>query len=228
MDTNKANNKQLLIEKLYQQLQENADDSKILITAQLLVSTLQSDSKKSHKGITVVSPGYTSAASTQIVAEEQTARPQQAEKTLSESPKPNPEKKKPLHSRLIEKELSFFQIYKEDEKSKTVQQSLFGETPAPAVDLNEKLKSNKREIGESHPIRDLKSGIGINDRYLFINELFRGDATAYERSILTINNFTSLKESTDWIERELRITYFWDEKDKVVNQFLQLVKRRFA
>ena len=90
-----------------------------------------------------------------------------------------------------------------------------------------KLKNLKKEIAEGQPISDLKSGIGINDKYLFINHLFRGDATAYERSILTINNFNSLKESMDWIERELKITYAWAENDKIVQEFYHIIKRRF-
>lgn len=220
MDTNRNNEKKFLIEKLYRQLHDNADDYTILLTAQSLVSALQTNSKKTHKGVTILSPGFTTNTS---VSGKETITAKNAE-----PPKSKQEKKKHQHSKLIEKELSFFQIYKEEEKPKNIQQSLFDDVLPTPVELNEKLKKNKQEIGEHQPIKDLKSGIGINDRYLFINELFRGDATTYERSILTINKFDSLKESMDWIERELRLTYFWDEKSKTVQQFLHLIKRRFS
>ncbi|HMC99953.1 MAG TPA: hypothetical protein VKH37_07365, partial [Ferruginibacter sp.] len=78
------------------------------------------------------------------------------------------------------------------------------------------------------PIRDLKKAIGVNDRFLFINELFRGDESMYERSIKTINSFSILPEAEYWIQRELKVKNGWDDNDAIVKQFYQLVKRRFS
>lgn len=96
--------------------------------------------------------------------------------------------------------------------------------------LNEKLKQAKIELGESleTPIKDLKKAIGVNDRYLFINELFRGDEVMYERSIKTINSFSIYPEAEYWIKRELKLKIGWDDKNEVVKQFDQLVRRRFV
>jgi len=97
--------------------------------------------------------------------------------------------------------------------------------------LNDQLKSNNTELAEvltEAPIKDLKKGIGINDRYVFINELFRGDETMYERSIKTINNFHILQEAEFWMERELKLKLGWNEGKERVQHFYQLVKRRFA
>ncbi|QES87215.1 hypothetical protein [Rhizosphaericola mali] len=80
---------------------------------------------------------------------------------------------------------------------------------------------------ELNPIKDLKKSISINDRYLFINELFRGDESTYERSIKTINGFNIYQEANFWIERELKVKLGWNEKDPTVRDFMQLVKRRF-
>ena len=75
---------------------------------------------------------------------------------------------------------------------------------------------------------DLKKAIGINDRYLFINELFRGDETMYERSLKTINSFAIFPEAHYWIQRELKVKLGWNERSEIVGHFDQLVKRRFA
>ena len=77
------------------------------------------------------------------------------------------------------------------------------------------------------PIKDLRKAIGINDRFLFINELFRGDETMYERSIKTINGFSIYPEAEYWIKRELKLKLGWNEKNEIVKQFDHLVKRRF-
>lgn len=97
--------------------------------------------------------------------------------------------------------------------------------------VNEKLKQSIIDLGDTLtevPIRDLRKAIGVNDRYLFINELFRGDEVAYERSIKTINSFSIFAEAEYWIQRELKVKNGWDAGNEMVTQFYQLVKRRFS
>jgi hypothetical protein len=109
-------------------------------------------------------------------------------------------------------------------------QKEINETIAGGASLNDKLKQSKIDLGDSlteAPIRDLKKAIGINDRFLYINELFRGDENMYERSIKTINSFSILPEAEYWIQRELKIKIGWNDSNETVKQFDQLVKRRF-
>ncbi|MEO8764829.1 MAG: hypothetical protein ABI416_11100 [Ginsengibacter sp.] len=96
--------------------------------------------------------------------------------------------------------------------------------------LNDRLKEVKIELSDKlteAPIKDLKKAIGVNDRFLFINELFRGDEAMYERSIKTIQNFTMIAEAEYWIRRELKVKIGWIDSDPIVKQFDQLVRRRF-
>lgn len=100
-----------------------------------------------------------------------------------------------------------------------------------ATSLNEKLKVAAAELSEKlseGPVKDLKKAIGVNDRFLYINELFRGDEAMYERSIKTINGFSIFPEAEYWIRRELKTKLGWKDSDETVRQFDQLVKRRFA
>jgi hypothetical protein len=98
--------------------------------------------------------------------------------------------------------------------------------------INDKLKSGSiTEVGSSlkgSPVKELRKAIGINDRFVFINELFRGDEPMYERSIKTINNFRILPEAQYWMERELKIKLGWDDSRDIVQHFYQLVSRRFS
>ena len=97
--------------------------------------------------------------------------------------------------------------------------------------LNEKLRANQIEIGtllNNEPIKELKKGIGINDRFLFVQELFRGDEIMYERSIKTIDSFAIYPEAQFWIQRELKLKIGWNEDSTTVKHFDQLVKRRFS
>lgn len=97
--------------------------------------------------------------------------------------------------------------------------------------LNDRLKSENVElavrINGSTQVKDLTKAIDINDKFLFINELFRGDRNMYDRSIKTINECSDLESAEYWIERELKIKLGWQERDNTVQQFYQLVKKRF-
>ncbi len=98
--------------------------------------------------------------------------------------------------------------------------------------INDKLKSgNLAELGstlKASPVKELRKAIGVNDRFVFINELFRGDEAMYERSIKTINNFRILPEAEYWMERELKIKIGWDDSRDIVQHFYQIVRRRFS
>ncbi|MFT3681752.1 MAG: hypothetical protein QM791_15885 [Ferruginibacter sp.] len=100
-----------------------------------------------------------------------------------------------------------------------------------ATSLNDLHKEKKPELGDKlvdTPVKDLKKAIGVNDRFLYIKELFRGDEAMYERSIKTINSFSIWPEAEYWIRRELKTKLGWVDTEPVVIQFDQLVKRRFA
>ena len=97
--------------------------------------------------------------------------------------------------------------------------------------LNDRLKQDKTELAhvlKDTPIKDLRKGIGINDKFLFVNELFRGDEAMYERSIKTINGFHILPEAEYWINRELKVKLGWNDNKDTVQHFYHLVRRRFS
>jgi hypothetical protein len=99
-----------------------------------------------------------------------------------------------------------------------------------AESLNDRLRQEKTEVVEvlkHEPIKDLRKAIGINDRFVFINDLFRGDEAMYERSIKTINSFHIFQEAEYWISRELIVKLGWDKDSEIVKHFIHLVKRRF-
>ena len=100
-----------------------------------------------------------------------------------------------------------------------------------STSLNDKLRNDVSDLKSAlndSPVRDLRKAIGVNDRYVFINHLFRGDEVMYERSLKTINGFRILPEAEYWMERELKVKLGWDENNPTTRHFYQLVKRRFS
>ncbi len=104
-------------------------------------------------------------------------------------------------------------------------------SPNEQPSLNDRLKQEKTELGQvlkEAPIKDLRKAVGINDKFVFVNELFRGDEAMYDRSMKTINGFHILPEAEYWINRELKVKLGWNDSKDVVQHFYQLVRRRFA
>lgn len=97
--------------------------------------------------------------------------------------------------------------------------------------LNDRLRQQQVEVAQKlgeMPINDLRQAIGINDKYQFIQELFRGDRDLYERSIKTINEFGNLREADYWIQREIKIIQGWEDDNHLVQHFYSLLRKRFS
>ena len=202
----------ILIDKLKEQFAQQVESNKLLVTAQMLLAELQQFQKTnpSKSAISVTVPGADTSVMKSI--------------SMTDSPvaKTVTKKKEELTGWLFD--------FKTDLPVKEVLE-LNDVISEEASILHDQLKQETADVSmgfQESPIRDLKKAIGINDRYLFINELFRGDETMYERSLKTINGFTIFPEAQYWIQRELKVKLGWNERSETVDHFHQLVRRRFA
>jgi len=75
------------------------------------------------------------------------------------------------------------------------------------------------------PIKDLKSAIGLNQKFLFMNDLFEGENELFNNAINKINAFNTLPEAIAFIDNELSSA--WDKENSLVLNFMDLVERRF-
>lgn len=99
--------------------------------------------------------------------------------------------------------------------------------------LNDKLASGKmpRDLSEKlkhTPIAELKSAISINQRIVFVTDLFGSDNDAYKKSISALDNFRNKAEAMQFLQDELAARYNWAQKPDTAAEFTELVRRRFA
>lgn len=90
--------------------------------------------------------------------------------------------------------------------------------------LDEQDKSIAAKI-KKNKISDLKSAIGINDKFLFINELFDGNMHEYNEAIDQLNSIASIEEAIATIDK-LKEKHNWEEKGSF-QQLVSYVERRF-
>ena len=215
---------QTLINRLQEQVRQNADVAQMQLTLQLLQSELNQLQKTSVRTlgtskVSVVLPTPVAIAPVSITKKEA-----EEEQEVISVPKikSKPKSQLDLHFDPMNEIPTFSQYKIGKEVNEAVEQQ---------ESFNDRLKENRTELMHSlkeTPIRDLRKGIGINDRFVFISELFRGDEPMYERSIKTINSFNIYSEAEYWMNRELQIKLGWDDTKEIVKHFYQLVKRRFA
>lgn len=216
-----------LIHKLQEQFDQQADAEKLAVTAQLLLAELQhfSSQQKVGTNVSVVLPSVSSLSQPVNMPEEK----KQATTTVVSNWlfEMAPEAPTITHQHFTDP-VHHSSPPKKEKAPLPEFNTLFAKA---SESLNEKLKEEKVEVAvalQTAPIRDLKKAIGINDRFLFVNELFRGDENMYERSIKTINAFSIYPEAEYWIQRELKVKLSWPDNSETVKLFDQLVRRRFA
>ncbi|MBK6965659.1 MAG: hypothetical protein IPH20_17475 [Bacteroidales bacterium] len=75
-------------------------------------------------------------------------------------------------------------------------------------------------------ISDLKTAIGLNDKFQFINELFEGSADRYSEAVNMLNHCSTGSEAGQ-LFADLKSRYNWDEKNSVFMKLLDFVNRRY-
>jgi len=76
------------------------------------------------------------------------------------------------------------------------------------------------------PISDLITGIGLNDKFSFISDLFGNNAVKYDEAIHRINKAVNLDEA-NWILQKYHSAE-WEHKHETLARMKDFVKRRFV
>ena len=227
---------QILISKLKEQAEQSASPSQMLVTVQMLQNELYQLQVSGNytlgtSKVAVMLPKTVNISVPQEVNQKTTSKVER--QSLVEEEEPAYSKSRTTSTRKTDQSNLLFDplfeiptlSHQQGVKEINEHISLQNES------LNDRLKQDRTEVVEvlkHEPIKDLRKAIGINDRFVFINDLFRGDEPMYERSIKTINSFRILPEAQYWIERELKVKLGWDENKESTRHFYQLVKRRFS
>ena len=72
-------------------------------------------------------------------------------------------------------------------------------------------------------VKDIRSAISLNDRILFINNLFAQDPMAFQESLTKINQMTTLDEVVEYVVSELP---GWNLESDTVYRFMMAVRRK--
>jgi len=79
---------------------------------------------------------------------------------------------------------------------------------------------------QQNPVKDLKAVIGINDKFLFVNELFGGSMEKYNKSIENLNDLKTLNGAMIYLN-ELKIELQWNSSNEAYRKLSELVRRKY-
>ena len=107
------------------------------------------------------------------------------------------------------------------------------ETARKPSGKTEKLFAEKsaRELGDklsNSRIADLRRAFTINDRLLYMNELFGKDQSSFEKALNLLNQYDSFQEARSYIE-VLANQFNWleEERIEIAQDFVRTIRRRY-
>jgi hypothetical protein len=84
------------------------------------------------------------------------------------------------------------------------------------------IRKTEDELFKSKPLSSLSEAIGINDRFLFVREIFDGKNDAYSQAIARLDKAENVSDA-----RAVIMSYTGDNKEnEAVKQLIELVKRK--
>lgn len=98
--------------------------------------------------------------------------------------------------------------------------------------LNEKLGTTAPDNSiaaklQQDPIKELRSAIGLNEKVLFVKELFKENNEEYRKALNKLDNMPDLTTAMELVNA-LKLRYGWDDTKESYKLFLNYIKRRFT
>jgi hypothetical protein len=93
--------------------------------------------------------------------------------------------------------------------------------------LNETLGNNAtKDLATklSSGYSDLRTQIGINDKFMFIRELFNNDENLYEHTVSSLNKYSDLDEALIFLNENFR----WKGDNPAAQSFINMLIKKLS
>ncbi|MGV3761784.1 hypothetical protein [Parapedobacter sp.] len=109
--------------------------------------------------------------------------------------------------------------------------------PARPLSLNERLSAQRKASGgnplmatggDGERISDIKSAISLNDKLLFIKDLFNGYSLAYSEAIELLNRYDDFASADGFLQTNYARKNNWADKPETVDKLYAILRKRFG
>lgn len=102
----------------------------------------------------------------------------------------------------------------------------------PAPTINDLISGSREKPAVSstytpRAITDLKSSISLNDKLLFIKDLFNGYSLAYSEAIEILNRFDSFEAADHFLQANYALKNNWAGKKASAEKFYEVIRKKF-
>lgn len=103
---------------------------------------------------------------------------------------------------------------------------------APRPTLNDLLAASQKtnnynQESSSQTVTDLKKAVNLNEKLLYIKDLFNGYNLAYSEAIDIINKLPDFKSADTFLQNNYAVKNNWQAKQTTVDKFYDLLRQRF-
>lgn len=106
----------------------------------------------------------------------------------------------------------------------------------PAVlTLNDRIAAQKgldqpksKTENQTKNIQDLQSMISLNDKLLFVKELFNGYNLAYSEAINILNRYTNMEQAEHFLNLNYTVKNNWKDKPVTTEKFMDLLRKKLS
>ncbi|MCA5005435.1 hypothetical protein [Sphingobacterium bovistauri] len=115
--------------------------------------------------------------------------------------------------------------------------SVVEETVARPLTINELIHQQKQAgvnvtqqfqtSAAKEKVVDLKTAVSLNDKLLYIKDLFNGYSLAYSEAVELLNRFDSFAEADAFLQTNYAVKNGWADKPQTVDKFYTLLQKKF-
>jgi hypothetical protein len=99
------------------------------------------------------------------------------------------------------------------------------------VEAEVPFKKSHNNLNEYETIinrKSLSESIALNDKFIFVRELFGSQFTEYENNIRKIDELGNYQDALEYCKNSLSTKYNWENRINIANRFYELLEKNYA
>lgn len=119
-----------------------------------------------------------------------------------------------------------------------VEKEIQEEQPARPLTINELIHQQRlagvnmtqqfQTSSTQERVSDLKNAVSLNDKLLFIKDLFNGYSLAYSEALELLNRLNNFAEADAFLQSNYALKNGWADKPQTVDKFYVLLRKKFS
>lgn len=117
---------------------------------------------------------------------------------------------------------------KQQEENRSLNTRLGTNDKKPLYEKFEPRESRSTSLSQKHRPASIRHYITLNQRFMFVKELFDGNAAAFNAALDALDACQNYREAQQWTREHLAQKPQWEDDSEVVQEFMAVLDHRFG